>query len=87
MVMKVDLVVTVTDQGSASANKVMVEVAGYITGSERRRRLTLSMEPEDEGVELQSLPRNGESGTRRYEGGKARSKKRQGGGPVYVIAG
>ena len=74
--MKVDLVVTVTDQGSASVNKVTVGVAGYTAGSERSRRLRLPMEPEDEGVELQSLPREGESGTRRYEGGKARSKQR-----------
>ena len=63
--MKVNLVVTVTDQGSASVNRVMVEVAGYTAGSARSRRLKLSMELEDEFVELQPLPREGESGTSR----------------------
>ena len=47
--------------------------------------LTVSKERED--IELQSLLRVGESGTRRYEGGKARSKLRCGAIPVYVIAG
>ena len=71
---KVDLVVTVMDHGRASVNKVIEGEAGYVACSESSDRLTLSKERED--AELRSLPRAGESGTRRYEGGKARSKQR-----------
>ena len=71
---KVDLAVTVMDQGSASVNNVIEEDAGYVACSESIAILTLSNERED--AELRSLPRAGESGTRRYEGGKARSKQR-----------
>ena len=71
---KVDLVVTVMDQGSASVNKVIEGDAGYVACSESSVMLTLSKERED--AELRSLPKAGESGTRRYEGGNARSKQR-----------
>jgi len=84
-VTKVDLAVTVMDRGRASVIKVIVWDAGYVACSESSVVSTLSKEWED--VELRSLPRAGESGTRRYEGGKARSKQRWGGGPVYVMAG
>lgn len=73
------------DQGSASVNKVIEGEAGYVACSESSGRLTFSKERED--AELQSLPREGELGARRYEGGKARSKQRKGGRPVYVMAG
>ena len=82
---KVDLAVTVMDQGSASVMRVTEADAGYVACSESSAVLTLSKERED--VELRSLPSMGESGTRRYEGGKARSKQRYGGTPVYVTAG
>ena len=82
---KVDLAVTVTDQGRASVTKVIVWDAGYVACSESSVVSTLSREQVD--VELRSLPRAGESGTRRYDGGKARSKQRWGGRPVYVMAG
>ena len=71
---KVDLAVTVMDHGRASVNKMIEGDAGYVACSERIERLTLSEDWED--IELWSLPRAGESGTRRYEGGKARSKQR-----------
>lgn len=71
---KVDLAVTVTDQGRASVNSVIEEDAGYVACSESKVVLMLSKERED--AELRSLPKAGESGTRRYEGGKARSKQR-----------
>lgn len=74
-----------TDQGNASVIKVTEGVAGYVAGSERRKWLMLSDEPEE--PELQSLRAEGEPGTRRYEGGNARSKRRWGCDPVYVIAG
>ena len=70
----VDFAVTVTDQGRASVNKVIEGNAGYVACSESGVVLTLSEEREDD--ELRSLLRVGESGTRRYEGGKARSKQR-----------
>jgi len=73
-VTKVDFAVTVMDQGRASVNKVIEEDAGYVACSESSVGLALSNERED--AELRSLPRAGESGTRRYEGGKARSKQR-----------
>jgi len=73
-VTKVDLAVTVTDQGRASVNSVIEEDAGYVACSESKVVLMLSKERED--AELRSLPKAGESGTRRYEGGKARSKQR-----------
>ena len=70
---KVDLAVTVMAQGRASVSKVIEGAAGYVACSESSVRLTLSEERED--AELRSLPA-GESGMRRYEGGKARSKQR-----------
>ena len=71
---KDDLAVTVIDHGKASVNKMIEREAGYVACSERIERLTLSKDCED--IELWSLPMEGESGTRRYEGGKARSKQR-----------
>jgi len=73
-VTKVDLVVAVMDHGRASVNKVIEGEAGYVACSESSDKLMLSKERED--AELRSLPMVGESGTRRYEGGKARSKQR-----------
>ena len=70
----VDLVVTVMDQGRTSVNRVIEGDAGYVACSESTVMLTLSKERED--AELRSLPKAGESGTRKYEGGKARSKQR-----------
>ena len=71
---KVDVAVTVMDQGRASVNKMIEAAAGYVACSESSVVLSVSNEREDD--ELRSLPRVGESGTRRYEGGKARSKQR-----------
>ena len=68
------MVVTGMDQGRASVNKVIEGDAGYVACSESPVISTLSNERED--AELRSLPNAGESGTRRYEGGKARSKQR-----------
>ena len=68
------MVVTVMDQGRASVNNVIEGDAGYVACSESNVMLTLSIERED--AELRSLPKAGESGTGRYEGGKARSKQR-----------
>lgn len=82
---KVDLAVTVMVQGRASVNKVIERDAGYVACSESSVVSTLSKEWED--VELQSLPMVGESGMRRYEGGKARSKQRWGGRFVHVMTG
>jgi len=73
-VTKVDLVVTVTDQGRASVTRAIEGDAGYVACSESSVMLTLSNERED--TELRTLLRAGESGTMRYEGGKARSKQR-----------
>jgi len=73
-VTKVDLVVTLMDHNRASVNKVIEGEAGYVACSENSYGLTFSRGRED--AELRSLPREGESGTRRYEGGKARSKQR-----------
>ena len=70
----VDLPVTVMDQGRASVNNVIEGDAGYVACSESSAMSTLSKEVED--AELRSLPRAGEEGERRYEGGKARSKQR-----------
>ena len=82
---KVDLVVTVMTQGKASVISVIEGDDGYIACSESSVVSTLSKEEKD--AELRSLPRAGESGTRRYEGGKARSRERWGGRRVYVMAG
>lgn len=70
----VDLDVTVMDQGKASVIRIIVGEAGCIAGSARSIRFTPSNVREE--AELRSLLADGESGTRRYEGGKARSKQR-----------
>ena len=70
----VDVAVTVMDQGRASVNKVIEWNAGYVAGSESSTTSTLSKELRD--AELRLLPKAGEEGERRYEGGKARSKQR-----------
>ena len=70
----VDFAVTVTDQGRASINKVIEGNAGYVACSESSVALTLLEQREDD--KLRSLPWVGESETRMYEGGKARSKQR-----------
>lgn len=82
---EVDLAVTVMDQGSASVNRVIDWNTGCIACLESNVVLTLSRGRED--AEPRLLPKVGESGARRYEGGKARLKQRQGGKPVYVMAG
>ena len=63
---KDDLAATVMRQGMAFVNKVIEEDAGYVAGSKRNVVLTLSKGRGD--TELQSLPRVGESGMRRYQG-------------------
>ena len=75
---KDDLASTVMDQGRASVSKMMEGEAGYVACWERSIKLALSKVCEDSELcnELWSLLMEGESGTRRYEGGKARSKQR-----------
>lgn len=69
--MKIDLAAAVVVQGRAPVNKAIEGEAEYVACSESSNRLTLSKERA-----LRSQPRAGELGTRRYEGGKARSKQR-----------
>ena len=60
----------VMGQGRCSVNKMIEGNVEYVACSECSIALTLSKEQED--GELRSLLRVGESGMRRYEGGKVR---------------
>ena len=78
---KVGFAVTVMDQSRASVRKMIEADAGYGACSESG---VVSTQREND--EPRSLSTVGESESRRYEGGKARSKQRSDGVPVYMIA-
>ena len=76
---KVGFAVTVMDQSRASVRKMIEADAGYGACSE-----SSVVSTQRENGELRSLPTVGESESRRYEGGKARSKQRSDGAPVIA---